>query len=286
MNPEAGRGKAGRYIEPLCNHLRRRGQDYELFETTCGGHATDLAREAVRTGCRRLVVVGGDGTVSEVANGVNGWEVEVGIVSVGTGNDFARSLGLPCGDLYSAVDLALTGRAREIDLGREGDRCFVSVLGFGFPSLVARETNRARYMSGSAAFLFGLCRALNRLKPSMARIELDDRVLELDCVAVLVQNTPYCGGGLMIAPGARPDDGFFDVAILRRIGRLDLIMNIPRIYRGRHLGHPSFAVYRSRAVKIESQPALPKMFDGDIYGTTPVDAKVLDRRLKVIAPAP
>lgn len=280
-NPRAGHGRGMRNIEALRVAMRRRGLDATPLLTEQPGHATEIARRLAGSE-PRIGVLGGDGTIGEVADALVGTATELAILSVGTGNDVARSLGLPLNDVEAALDVALDGRVIRMDVGKERDRHFVSVLGLGFPAVVAEQANHTR-LTGSTAFFVAVYRAMGRLEPVPLVIRLDDRTLEQECVAVMVQNTPFTGGGLHMAPDARVDDGLFDIVVVDRIGKLDLMVSFPRIYRGRHLEHARFAVYRSASVRIDAPMALPKMFDGDIKGCSPVEATVLPRALSVVA---
>lgn len=284
-NPRAGHGRNLNNLERLQELMKRRGLDCELLKTERPGHATELARRAVESGSEELMVMGGDGTIGEVIDGVVHSNVVLGLISVGTGNDLARSLGLPYNNLEGALNVMLSGKPRAIDIGRERERHFVLTLGLGFPATVAHEANKMIWLKGSPAFFVAVYKALYRLKPVPMRLVLDDQTLDLECTSVLVQNTPYCGGGQLMAPGAQLDDGFFDVLTVDAIGRLDLMVTFPKVYSGRHLDHPSFCLYRSRSVTIDCPVPMPKMFDGDICGETPVEATVLHRSVRVMVPA-
>jgi YegS/Rv2252/BmrU family lipid kinase len=284
-NPRAGHGAGTGNLERLRALIRRHGLDCTAVPTERPGHATELARTFAQANGSRLAVMGGDGTISEVVQALAGSEVELAVLSVGTGNDVARSLGLPMNDLEAALEIAIEGRPRPVDVGRERDRDFISVLGVVFPALVAYEANRMTFPRGSAAFFVAVYKALHRLRAVPLSIELDDVVLERECVAVMVQNTPYTGGGLHMAPTARVDDGLFDVVVVERIGKLDLMINFPKVYRGRHFEHPSFSLHRTRSVTIRSEEPLEKMFDGDLCGWTPVEATVIPGGLQVVLPA-
>ncbi len=284
-NPRAGHGQGQRNLDQLRSVIRRRGLDCTPVLTERPGHATVIARELAAADEPRVAVMGGDGTIGEVVDAIVGSRTEIAVIAMGTGNDVARSLGLPLGNLEGGLDVALTGTARAVDVGRERDRHFISVLGIGFPAVVATEANHVTWLKGSPAFFFAVYKALHRLQPVPLHIQLDDRALELPSVAVLIQNTPYTGGGLHMAPGAEIDDGLLDVVVVGPISRLGLMFHFPRAYSGRHLEHPDFALYRSRSVHIESPVRLPKMFDGDILGATPVAADIVPGGVRFIVPA-
>ncbi|MGH2690473.1 MAG: diacylglycerol/lipid kinase family protein, partial [Actinomycetota bacterium] len=162
-NPRAGHGKGARNIQALRDAIRRRGRDDTVLLTERAGHATEIARELAGNE-PRIAVLGGDGTIGEVADALTGSGTELAILSVGTGNDVARSLGLPLNDLETSLDVAFDGQVREIDVGWERDRHFVSVLGVGFPAVVAEQANHTR-LQGSAAFFVAVYRAMSRLEP-------------------------------------------------------------------------------------------------------------------------
>jgi diacylglycerol kinase (ATP) len=284
-NPRAGHGRGERSIRGLRDAIRRRGYDCTPVPTERPGHATELARRAAEAGEPRLIVMGGDGTISEVVNGLVGSETELGIVPMGTGNDVARSLRIPRGDLAAALDLAVQGETAPVDVGRERDRHFISVAGVGFPAIVADEANSFVRLHGSAAFFVAVYKALHRLRAFPFTLRLDDRTLEMEGVAVMIQNTPFTGGGLKMAPDARVDDGLLDVVVVDDIGRTGLMLNFPRAYTGRHLEHPSFSVHRAARVAVDTPEPMTKMFDGDLCGRTPLEADVVAGGVRIAVPA-
>lgn len=282
VNPVAGHGRSPRYLRQLKSCLRDRGLKWDFLETSCPGHARELARELARRGSDRLTVMGGDGTISEVMNGILGSDLELGVISVGTGNDVARSLDLPVNKPEEALEIILAGKILLMDVGCEGSRHFLSLLGVGFPAIVAEEANRMKHLKGSPAFFVAVYKALHRMKPAQVHIQLDDCALDVKCTSIMIQNTPYTGGGLLMAPDAKVDDGLLDIVLVDDIGKFDLMVNFPKVYRGAHFSHPSFSLYRSRTVRIESEEKLPKILDGDPAGTLPACATVREKALKVI----
>ena len=157
-----------------------------------------------------------------------------------------------------------------------------STMGAWLASIVAAEANRYTWLKGPPAFFAAVYKAVFRLRAVPLVIELDDEILEMECAAVMVQNTPYTGGGLLMAPGARVDDGLLDVVLVDDIGKKNLMIHFPKVYSGRHFEHPSFSLRRSTRVRIESPERLPKMFDGDLCGWTPVEAEVRPGALRVV----
>ncbi len=287
VNSGAGRGRGAKVLAEVRRILiDHEGDRLLVQETAAPGHATELAESAAREGCPKVLVLGGDGTIAEVANGLVGTGVQLGILSVGTGNDLARSLGLPYNDVASALRVVRAGRVKAMDVGCDQGRYFLTALGVGYPALVARETNQLRWVKGSPAFFVAVYKALRQMKAVPVRITLDEAEIRMKCSSILVHNTSFTGGGLKMAPEASVDDGLFDVVLIDEIGRLDLMLNFPRVYSGSHLDHPHFFLHHTRRIRIEADPPIRKMYDGDPGGWTPVDASVIPGALNVFVPAP
>ena len=282
VNPAAGHGAGRKQLRRLIEASRELGLKLTVEMTKYPGHATELAREAAEQKVKLVGVMGGDGTVGEAINGLVHSNSILGIVAVGTGNDVARSLGLPLNDPRQSLEVISTGKAIRIDAGEAGGRYFVSVLGIGFPVSVAVEANRVKGVRGSVVFFLAMYKCLLRMKAERLEIKLDDREIGGDFTSLVVQNTPYTGGGLLIAPAAEVDDGLLDVVAVGRIGKIDLMMNLPKLYKGRHLKHPRFSHSQCRKLEIRSKEKLPAMFDGDLFGYTPLEMRNKEKALKVI----
>jgi diacylglycerol kinase (ATP) len=282
VNPFAGKGSARRCLAELYEVLDRDFPDHELIQTEGPKHAEMLARESAFRGEALLVAVGGDGTISEVVNGLAGSGTALGILAVGTGNDVARTLGLPVNRPLEALQLVRRGVRRRIDLGWDGTRYFVSILGIGFPAIVAAEANRQRHFGGALAFSFSVYRRISEMRTARAAIVADGVNMDLECTSILVQNTPFTGGGLRVAPEAEVDDELLDVVIVDDIGKINLLWNFPRIYKGTHVTNPHFHIFRCRKLEIETDPSLPVTIDGDPHGVSPVHVEVAPAAVAVV----
>ncbi len=284
-NPIAGRGRLKRELPRLERLLETRVGDCELLLTEGPGHAEKLAREAAARGLERVAVAGGDGTVGEVLNGLAGTSTALGIIPAGTGNDLARNLGIP-GPLEEAVACLANPRRRRIDLGQEGDRHFGVIVGVGFAADVMRRTNLRRGPAkGSSAIFLSILQTVAELRPVPVRLFLDDREpIETAITALFVMNTRTTGGGLMLCPEAVPDDGLLDICLMGDIGRLDFLATLPKAYSGKHVGHPKVGLFRARSVRLEASRPLVKMFDGDLFGDAPLNARIHPAALDVLVP--
>jgi len=282
LNPAAGHGAGWRRLKDLEEASRKLGIEIILDITRRPGHASELASRAARQGVKVVGVMGGDGTVGEVINGLVSSKTILGIIGIGTGNDVARSLGLPLNNPRRSLEVLLEGRVKNIDLGEAGGRYFVSVLGIGFPAEVAAEANRISRFKGSIVFFLAMYKSLLRMKPVWLELKYDGNEIEGYFTSLVVQNTPFTGGGLLIAPEAKLDDGLFDVVTVGEIRKIDLMINLPKLYRGNHLKHPRFSLVRCKSLEVRSQEKLPTMFDGDAFGSTPLEIKMRKQALRVI----
>ena len=274
VNPAAGGGRAPAAWERARRQLHLQ-TGIDCVPTEAPGHARQLARQAVARGVERVVAVGGDGTVSEVAAGLAGTDASLGIVPAGTGNDFSHTLGLPR-QPAAAARLALHGFARRIDLGHvqlaDRSATFVNVAGCGFDAEVVRRTRAARGVGGTLPYLLAVLRSVWTFRPRSLRLVLDDGdTLTRRALSVAVAIGPSYGGGLRIAPQAAIDDGLLDVCLIGDLHPLELLAVLPRAYRGTHIRHPKVELFRCRELHVESASSEPTgcQADGELVGQLP-----------------
>lgn len=294
VNPVAGGGAAGRAAERIRGLLSDGGVRVEVLRTAARGHAAALAEASAREGWPAVVSLGGDGTVHEVANGLlraaepGAAAVPLGIIPVGSGNDFATLAGVPR-DPDAAARRVLSGVTRAVDVGRlavdgGAPRFFTNGVGVGLDARVAIEANRHRRGKGIAIYLWALLRVLRHFPPPRLAVSLDggpasDRLRTM----VTVANGARHGGGFWIAPDAAVDDGVLDVAMVEPLGRVAILRFLPRVMRGAHGGHPAFSVTKAVRVEITSPDPLPVHADGEIVAEDAhaLSMEVLPGRLRV-----
>ncbi|MTI95826.1 MAG: diacylglycerol kinase family lipid kinase [Firmicutes bacterium] len=282
-NPAAGRGKVAKLAPKIRRLFVAQDLDFELVETSGPGHATELARQAGHD-FETVIGVGGDGTMNEVLNGVMETGAAMGFIPCGTGNDFARSLNIPF-NLEKAVSVFKTGRMISMDVGKDSDGYFSIILGLGFPSDVMQHVNtRKNIFRGPLAITASILQVVNKLQPYPMHITLDDDELSATVMGLFVLNTRFTGGGLQIAPEARYDDGLLDVVIMHEMNKLGFLTTLPKAYKGKHTTHPKVQFLRTRKLKVTTLEPLPKLFDGNVYGTSPIDAELLPGALRVWVP--
>lgn len=282
-NPAAGRGRGQRVAHIVEDILTAKAVDFELIYTKKHRHAIELAEKASRKH-EIVAAIGGDGTVGEVLEGILESDSILGIIPGGTGNDYSRGLGLPR-QTAQAVETVLEGTPTFIDVGIEQHKVFGVLAGIGFPVTVIEHTNMHRDspLKGPLAILASVGYTLKNLRTYRVQITLDDDVFEQDVAGILVMNMRYGGGGLMFAPDARYDDGYFTVVIIGAVGKWELATTLPKVYFGRHVGHPKVKLIQAKRVKFDCEP-LPKMYDGDLWSQTPFAAQIRPQAARVMLP--
>jgi diacylglycerol kinase (ATP) len=285
-NPVSGRGRslaAARQAEPI---MARAGWEVETVFTTCHGDATRLAREAAAGGAEAVFACGGDGTLSQVVAGLLDTPVPAGVVPAGTGNDFARTLGLPLTSTAAAARLVRGGPA-EVDLldVNHGALWALNILGLGFDARVCERINvRCRFLCGLPAYLIALAQEFASYRPTQVRLESDNGHWEGAALLVAIANATSYGSGMKIAPGARIDDGLLDVVVVRYMPRLAFLRAFPLVLRGAHLGHPAVMHWQAREVTVSTDPASAFLSDGDLAGQSPVHVQVAPGRANLWLP--
>ncbi|MFD8152477.1 diacylglycerol kinase [Streptomyces sp. NPDC059720] len=288
VNPTAGCGRGARAAQPAASALRAAGFS---VRTVLGEDAADAlarARAAVAGGTGALVAVGGDGMANLALRAVAGTRTPLGLVAVGTGNDFARALGMPVREPAAAgrmiADALKGGRIRDIDLGQVGDRWFGTVLASGFDSRVNDRGNRMRWPAGRLRYDLATIAELAGLRPVPYRIRLDGgETREVEATLVAVGNGPSYGGGMRICPGADLTDGLFDITVIGHCSRRTLLRVFPGVYRGTHVGHPAVTVLRAARVEIAAD-GVTGHADGESLGALPLSARCVPGGVRVVGP--
>ncbi len=284
LNPSAGRRRARRRLARALDVLRRAGAEVRIEESNSPEHLVELARRARDKNPDVVVSAGGDGTHHYALNGLVGGEVPLGILSLGSGNDFARALGIPV-EPGAAARTLLKGDARRIDVARVGSAVYGCVAGVGFDSVVNRYANeRVRYVSGPLAYTWAILRCIGPYRPQRLELRSDGRNFSGEVMFAVVGNTTSFGGGLKITPRARPDDGLLDVCIVPAMGKFELLRWVPRAYSGAHLKHPRILYFQARKITLASPSRLELFGDGEFLQELPATIEVVPRALKVVVP--
>jgi YegS/Rv2252/BmrU family lipid kinase len=294
VNPASENGATGRRWPEIAKRAAAAGLSGDALLSERPGQLTELARRAADEGAQLLVAVGGDGTVHEVVNGIAGRPgVDLAILPRGTGRDFVRTYGIPR-SLDDAVRTAKDGRVREIDLGRarfrsrqgeDAQAYFANIASAGMSGAIAKRANEtSKALGGKASYFWSTFAVFARWRTSEIVVEVGTETRRGRMHDVIVANGRYLGGGMMICPQAEPDDGVFDVLLIGDLTKRDLLLTLPKTYRGRHLPHPKAELLRGATVEIDADKPLPVELDGEQPGTTPVRFELVPHALRLHVP--
>ncbi len=281
VNPQAGSGFALKTERLLCDSLKEKGIEAHIVHTEHPGHATELARyAAAQSNCTGVIAVGGDGTAFEVACGLLGTSVPLGIIPAGTGNDFVKTVGIPKTPL-DALDIILNRPARPVDVGVFNDRIFLNVCGTGFDVTVLDYTLAAKkYVRGILPYLIGLVRGITHYEPVHLRFTADGVTEEREVLICSIANGRFFGGGIPICPDARPDDGLFDLVVVENKPRWMIPFYLPSLLMGKVLEFPFTTHKRVQRVQICSK-GMRFNADGEVFDLDEVDIAIRHGELQL-----
>ena len=298
VNPNAGRRRGLIDWEKISGHLNRHHLQYTPFFTERPGHATEIVIERVeKEGFRRILVVGGDGTMNEVVNGIFGQkrfkttEITLGMITVGTGNDWGRMFGIPS-DYEDAVKILTLDQTFIQDAGKvkyctqdePGDRYFVNIAGMGFDAEVTRKSNRLKEKGRGGVLLYfiNIFTSLLNYRYVEALISVDGLNMENKIFSMNVGICKYSGGGMIQAPNAVPDDGLFDLTVIRKLSKPNVILSLKRLYNGTIHLHPKVDSFTGKSIRVESRDRIRLETDGESLGHTPIEFSIIPRSVKVL----
>jgi len=294
VNPASGRPDGGAGWRAIEAALRRAGVSFDVVHTERPGHGEELTRAALLQGRRHLAVAGGDGSVNEAVHGImnaglaDAREVTLAVIPTGTGNDWARTLGIARRPARIAGVIA-AGRTMLHDVGAidlpgrsPSRRWFINVAGAGYDAYVTERVPRP--VPGAFTYLKIALAGLARYSAPHLRIETDGEILEGRMLLTFVANAQFCGNRMHVAPTARVDDGLLDVLAVRELSLWAVWPKLVKLYSGRILGDRAVRHLRAGRVRIESDPPAVIQADGQIMGETPAEFSLLRQALRVIVP--
>ena len=284
-NRVAGSGSAGAYIDRVKALMENRGVDFEIRETQYPGHATELAKAAVDEGFDGIVAVGGDGTLRETALSVVHTDRVLGLLPCGTGNDYARPLGIPT-DAEAALDILLNGETRTVDAGMANDQIFFNIAGFGFDVDVLDYTEefKPKCRNGETAYRLGCLKAVLGLKLRRSTLTFPDGTIERNVLMAAAGVGTHFGGGMNVLPESDMSDGLLDVCIAHDVKRIGVLKLLPKFIKGKHLGLKCITYRKATEVSVVCDPVSRIEVDGERMDGTPVTFRILPGALKVRAP--
>ena len=301
-NPVSGGGKSAKEWQRIRNILNLHHIPHEHRFTEYAGHAEQLAQEAIsrslsRTSVgsfTRIAVIGGDGTLNEAANGILKQniippkDILLGLIPIGRGNDWARGMKIKR-DYISAVERLAAGNSILQDVGivkwQDQERYFVNMCGIGFDAFVAKKVNIKKARGGKVGHITYLLELFNNLlkySSTSMTINLDDIEMKDDFFTIAVAILPFNGGGMMQAPGAMADDGLFHITLIRKISKMEVIMEVKNLFDGSFVKHPKVEQLTCRKISLISTPPVPVETDGEFITETPVTIEILPESLRVL----
>ncbi len=297
VNPNAGKGKGLKDWELISGLIKKENLSIKVKFTLARGHAAELTSEAVTEGWRKIIIVGGDGTLNEVVNGIfmndtcPATDISLALIPVGTGNDWGKMFGI-VPDYEKAVRIISNGLTMLHDIGivtyfdgnEKKKRYFINIAGLGFESVVVRRTNyqKERGHSGKAIYFYNLLMSLLTYTNTGAEIIVDGEKKRAEVFSINVGNGRYCGGGMRQTPAAIPDDGLLDVTVINGIGKIEIIRRLKMLYDGTILSHPKIDGYRCRNLIVRSDSLMWTEADGESLGHTPAEFSILPSAINII----
>jgi YegS/Rv2252/BmrU family lipid kinase len=285
INPHAAGGRSLRSLPRIRARLAAAGHAADFATTPTVEEMRRRIRKSARASVDGILLAGGDGTLHQALPALAGTDVPFGVLPCGRGNDFARNLGLPT-RLDTVLREPVAFVVDEIDLPRINGEPFLSITGTGLDAQVNQlACDRQGWFHGRLGYLVCIVKALRNFAPLEVRLRVDDRAWQGWITLIAVANGPGYGGGLRIAPGADMRDGWLDVCVVKKVSRLELLRNLWRVMRGRHLDHPSVFLWRGRRVEISTDRPQPIFGDGEFMGTTPAACVVGDAKIRILRPS-
>jgi diacylglycerol kinase (ATP) len=288
FNPSAAYGRSINKLADIRVRFDSLGIQATFMPTTHAGHAVELVANTPLSGYDGLIAAGGDGTIFEVLNGLyrhpKAKRIPFGVIPVGTGNAFARDLGLQPSAWREAIDLLHRCQTREVDVGhvKSADESyyFLNIVGMGFSVDAGIVAQKFKFLGNAAYTLATLWKVLT-LKCYPLVLEADGKTITSNNVFITISNTRYTGTHFLIAPDAIIDDGLLDVTILERLPRRRLLKLFPTIYSGSHVEYQEVSTYQSATIKILSPAAMQLGPDGELCGSSPAEITCLHKDLAI-----
>jgi YegS/Rv2252/BmrU family lipid kinase len=297
VNPNAGNGKGKKDWDRISALLKEDDLPFTVKFTERKGHAIAFTLEGITEGFRKIITVGGDGTLNEVVNGVflnyacPTLDISLALIPVGTGNDWGRMFGIPL-DYKKAIKIIRDNKQMVHDVGlvsffdgpEKKERHFINIAGLGFESVVVRRTNiqKDKGHSGKLIYFCNLLMSLLSYKNTKAEIIIDGVKSIADVFSINVGNGRYCGGGMRQTPFALPNDGLLDVTIINGMGKFEIIRNLKILYDGTILNHPKIDGYKCKNIKVNSDSIMYTEADGESLGNTPSEFSIIPASINIV----
>ena len=276
-NPTSGGGVGQRYRELTLELLKERSIPFRDITSSSYTAAQEELRGSLNDQIKGVIVVGGDGMVHLAVQELALSKTPLALVPAGTGNDFARTLGLNLEKPLENLKVALLRSPEAVDLGVVNDRFFAEILSTGFDSIVNERANSFKRIKGRMKYNIAILLVLSTFKPKTYRFRIDGITFESKAMLIAVSNGQSYGGGMRITPDASIDDAQFDVMILGPVSRFEFLRVFPKVFTGKHVSHPAVKILKGKEVEIDSDAIA--YADGERIGDLPIRARVAPQSL-------
>ena len=296
VNPNAGKRKGEKDWKKISALLDKNFQYTSVF-TEGRGHAIDLVEKKITEGTKKIIVAGGDGTMNEVVNGIFSQtsvptkKITLGMITIGTGNDWGRMFSIPKSYAKAIATLINfrtflqdAGVARYYHGKELRNRFFINIAGLGFDAFVAREINvqKDKGRTGVILYIANILSNLWRYRNVNTHIKIDNDELKDEVFTISIGIGKYSGGGMKQTPNSIPDDGFFDLTVIKKMKKLEVIRSLPLLYNGNILSHPKVESFRGKKIHITAEPEIHIEADGESLGHSPIEIEIIPRSIMVI----
>jgi YegS/Rv2252/BmrU family lipid kinase len=262
VNPVAGGGRTKALWQDIEKQIKNLGIDYSFIFTQGVGDATELAKVAVDEGFKKIFVVGGDGTLNEVINGIELNQTTVGVIPTGSGNDLSKMIGIH--RITDALTSLKHQARRRIDLGRAKGRLFVNNLGVGFDASVAATQKKFKILKGNLSYLFSCLKVLCNFQAYQVEITADEYRFCDKIMSVSIGNGRFHGGCFKLTPEAIIDDGILDTCIIKELNKIKSLFSIPKAIKGTHGRLKEVESFKAKKISLYSQRPLFVHLDGEV----------------------
>jgi YegS/Rv2252/BmrU family lipid kinase len=297
VNPNAGKRKGQKDWHSIESLLHKNNLQFTAEFTSSKGHATELVRKGIEAGYRNIIAVGGDGTMNEVINGCflqnvcPTSKICLSMITVGTGNDWGRMFAIPT-NYEEAIHVIRAKNTCLHDTGvvyyyhgtRREKRYFINIAGLGFDAIVVKRTNiqKEKGKSGKLLYFWNLLRSLLMYKHTHTEIVIDGKSILHEVFTISLGIGRYSGGGMRQTPHAIHDDGLFDITVIKRMRKGEVIRNLKMLYDGTILDHPKIEGYTGKDILIDSDPLIHVETDGESLGHSPIEFQILPKSINIV----
>jgi diacylglycerol kinase (ATP) len=278
-NPTSGRGKGATVLAIIEQYLISQNLLFISISTSSLKQSLSLLKENVQKHPEaKVIVIGGDGMVHAAINNIE--DNPIGLIPAGTGNDFARALGLMLDNPISSIKRATSAKGELVDLGKVGQEYFAAICSTGFDSIVNERANGLSWPHGKMKYNIAMLLELPKFQPKSYKIVIDGKPIETQAMLIAIANGLSYGGGMKVCPEAQLQDGLLDIMILAPVSKFEFVRIFPSVFKGHHISHPAVSIVQGRSVQITADAV--GYADGERIGNLPLNVSISPNRLKVL----